>query len=132
MLVMALEADRFVLVLPGPAVHGVHELAGDALAATLLQDAVEPGEEHRRFQLEAHEKADRTVLDAGDEHQDVVATAKTPAKRLEVARRSEDLVVQGADQRQLVWTDQIDNRIRHNSVLLPSPPPTGCGVRRTP
>src|SRR4051794_32977175 len=76
MLIVALEADRFVLVLPGPAMHGIHELAGDALPAALLQHAIEPGEEHGRLQLEAHEKTDGALLDLGDEHQHIVAPAK--------------------------------------------------------
>ena len=75
-LVVALEADRLVIVLRAQLVDGVHELRGDSLAAVVRHHAVEPGEEDRRLQLEAEEEADRPVLDAGDHLQDVVAAAE--------------------------------------------------------
>src|SRR5437899_566500 len=57
-LVVALEADRVVLVLPCPAVYGVHELSRDPLPATVRDHPVEPAEEYVRLELEADEKPD--------------------------------------------------------------------------
>src|SRR5205807_6642817 len=75
-LIVALEANGLVLVLLRPAMDGFHQLGGDSLAAILRYDAVKPGEEDSRLQLEADEKANRPVADPGDELQDVITSTK--------------------------------------------------------
>src|SRR5262249_58032137 len=63
MLVVALEADRFVIVLLRPAMDGVHELRGNSLAAELGKDAVEPGEKNHRLKFKSKEKPHGAVAD---------------------------------------------------------------------
>ncbi len=66
MLVVAFEANGLVVVLPGPAMDGVHELAGDPLTPAIGNHAVKPGKENGRIELKAHEKADGIIIDAAD------------------------------------------------------------------
>src|SRR5581483_4480496 len=84
-LIMALDTNRFVFVLMGPAVHGLHELGGNALAAVLRQDAVEPAEVDRGLQFEAQKESDVLFAQARNELQDVVTAPKATPKRLDIA-----------------------------------------------
>jgi hypothetical protein len=127
-LVVALEADRLVVVLPGPAVGGVHQLRGDPLAAALGQHPVKPGEEDRGLQLEPEEKPDRPVLQAGDQLQDVVPAPVAAVERFHVAGRPKDLVVELADDGQILRAHQIDDGIGHGQFT--SEP--GTGMKPTP
>src|SRR5262249_34744105 len=108
--------DRFVLVLLGPAMDRVHELAGDALPAMLRRHAVEPGEVDGRLELEAHEEADGFAFEAGHQHERGVAAEKAAAPRLQFAVWPEDLILKRADGRQLFGTDQVNDRVGHGSI----------------
>src|SRR5260370_37019363 len=97
LLIVPFEANGFVFVLPRPAMDGIHELRVDSLASKLGQDAVKPGEIDGWLELKAEEKADWLVLQPGHKHKDIVAAAKAAPKRIDVAQRPENLVIERAD-----------------------------------
>src|SRR5205814_1223629 len=94
LVVHALAADVLVTVVLGPGLLGVLQLAGDAVAAQVGQDAAEPVIEHSRLQLETHPETDRLFINAGQERQHVVAAHKSALEEIRLALGAEHLVIE--------------------------------------
>src|SRR5262245_20623789 len=116
LVIVALKTKILVVVLFRPAMDSFHELRSDSMAAVFSEDAVEPDIEDVRFQLEAEAKSDGTLVDAGDQHQCIVAAAKAPLKAADVACRPKNLIVKGANDGQVFGTHPVDDRISHSKT----------------
>src|SRR5688572_2835742 len=93
MLIVTLETQAAIAMVPGPGLLGLHELRGDAGPPNIRQHAAEPTEVRRRHQLIADREPYRLAVHPCHQNQHIVPPAKPPSKKALFLARPEHLVV---------------------------------------